>query len=228
MEDGRSYCVYKHTSPSGKVYIGMTGTKPEYRWNYGKGYKQQPYFWNAIQKYGWDNFEHIILATQLTKSEAEELEIQLIATYRSNQSEYGYNCDNGGSCVGKVSEATKQKMSAAKKGKPPNNKGIKRSEHARKKASESLKGANNPRYGVVVSEETRRKLSEANKGHVSTQRVAVVCVETGIVYASGAAAAAATHTYQSGITRCCKGQRGSAKGYHWRYATEEEIECLKF
>lgn len=35
-----SYTVYKHTSPSGKVYIGITKKKPEYRWNHGRGYKE--------------------------------------------------------------------------------------------------------------------------------------------------------------------------------------------
>ena len=34
------YTVYKHISPSGKVYIGITKRKPEYRWNKGKGYRE--------------------------------------------------------------------------------------------------------------------------------------------------------------------------------------------
>lgn len=42
------YTVYKHTSPSGKVYIGITKRKPEYRWNKGKGYrKDQLLFYRA-------------------------------------------------------------------------------------------------------------------------------------------------------------------------------------
>lgn len=44
-------CVYKHTSPSNKVYIGMTTVQPEERWNNGWGYKKQPFF-NAILKCG--------------------------------------------------------------------------------------------------------------------------------------------------------------------------------
>ena len=35
------YTVYKHTSPSGKVYIGITGKKVEERWEYGYGYRKQ-------------------------------------------------------------------------------------------------------------------------------------------------------------------------------------------
>ena len=43
--------IYKHTSPSGKVYIGQTCQKPEHRWDNGKGYKSG-YFASAIKKYG--------------------------------------------------------------------------------------------------------------------------------------------------------------------------------
>ena len=37
-------CVYKHTSPSNKVYIGMTTVQPEERWNNGWGYKKTTIF----------------------------------------------------------------------------------------------------------------------------------------------------------------------------------------
>lgn len=37
------YCVYKHTSPSGKVYIGITVQNPLYRWNKGNGKKKSAY-----------------------------------------------------------------------------------------------------------------------------------------------------------------------------------------
>ena len=47
-----TYCVYKHTSPSNKVYIGITKRNPLTRWNAGFGYKTQVYFWRAIVKYG--------------------------------------------------------------------------------------------------------------------------------------------------------------------------------
>lgn len=40
----KNYCVYKHTTPSKKVYIGMTGQDPEKRWRNGSGYKGQILF----------------------------------------------------------------------------------------------------------------------------------------------------------------------------------------
>ena len=56
-----------HVSPSKKYYIGITSQAVNKRWKNGKGYKSSPYFYNAIQKYGWNNFEHNILFTDLKK-----------------------------------------------------------------------------------------------------------------------------------------------------------------
>ena len=67
------WCVYTHTNKiNGKKYVGQTCQIPEKRWKNGNGYKRNPYFYNAIQKYGWDNFEHQILASDLTLEEASQ------------------------------------------------------------------------------------------------------------------------------------------------------------
>lgn len=42
-----------HKSPSGKVYIGITGSSLKQRWRKnGSGYSTQRLFYRAIQKYG--------------------------------------------------------------------------------------------------------------------------------------------------------------------------------
>lgn len=92
-----SYCVYKHTFPNGKVYIGTTCKKPEERWDSGKGYIGQDRMVRAIIEYGWDNVKHEVLFDGLTKKEAEQKEIELIAEYKSNNAEFGYNARTGGS-----------------------------------------------------------------------------------------------------------------------------------
>ena len=110
-----TYCVYKHTSPSNKVYIGITKMKPIKRWGKdGSGYKDNCYFWRAIQKYGWENFEHEVLFENLTKEEACDKEIELISMYDSTNPINGYNLSTGGECGGAgicVSEETRQKIS---------------------------------------------------------------------------------------------------------------------
>lgn len=96
----KTYCVYKHTNKfNGKVYIGITCRKPEVRWNHGKGYENNEYFYRAIQKYGWeDGFIHEIIADGLTKATACKIEVELIVAYDSTNYEKGYNCSAGGEC----------------------------------------------------------------------------------------------------------------------------------
>lgn len=85
------YIVYKHTSPSGKVYIGITKNLPGTRWNEGSGYESQKKFYKAIQKFGWINFKHEIVAAGLSEDDAKLLESKLILKYKSNEEEFGYN-----------------------------------------------------------------------------------------------------------------------------------------
>lgn len=85
------YLVYKHTNKTnGKVYIGVTKQAAERRWQNGSGY-YGTYFHNAIEKYGWDGFEHEILFENLTMDKAYQIEKELIEKYKSNQREFGYN-----------------------------------------------------------------------------------------------------------------------------------------
>lgn len=95
-----SYCVYMHESPNCKKYIGITRQKPERRWQNGFGYVNNKYFYRAIEKYGWENFKHIIIKDNLSKENAEKLEIELIKKYESNNPNNGYNILDGGKCSG--------------------------------------------------------------------------------------------------------------------------------
>ena len=89
MENNFEYTVYKHVGPTAKVYVGITKNAPQHRWGTnGSGYKGCPKFWNAIQKYGWGNFRHVILATGLTYEEAAAMEIELIEKYTGQNKTY--------------------------------------------------------------------------------------------------------------------------------------------
>jgi len=107
-----TYCIYCHTSPSGKRYIGQTKNNPEDRWRKdGSGYKKQEYFYKAIQKYGWENFEHEILEENLTVSEVDVAEQYYIRLYNSYDTEFGYNRTLGGQDNHEFTDSVKEDIS---------------------------------------------------------------------------------------------------------------------
>lgn len=156
------YTVYKHTCPNGKVYIGITSINVKQRWK--NGYKHNAYFYNAILKYGWDNIKHEILCEGLSKEEACQKEIELIAYYKSNQHDYGYNLSSGGEshegC--RATAELREKLSQSHKGK-------RYSEETRRKMSESRKGKH-----WKCSSEAKRKMSESRKGKPSNRQKVMV------------------------------------------------------
>lgn len=95
------YCVYKHTVPNGKVYIGITSVNPLQRWCNGHGYKDNKAFWKDIVLYGWLNIKHEILYSELTENEARENEARLIYEHQSYKRRCGYNRE-AGYCYGYI------------------------------------------------------------------------------------------------------------------------------
>lgn len=79
-----------------KKYIGITKQEPKDRWQNGHGYTGCIVFHSAIKKYGWDNFEHIILMSNLSKEQACEAEKKLIKQYKTTNRNFGYNISLGG------------------------------------------------------------------------------------------------------------------------------------
>ena len=109
LNDERKYCCYMHTNKiNGKRYIGITCQDPKARWgSTGNGYIGQP-FYNAIEKYGWDNFDHEIIADGLSKAEAMILEGKKIEEYKTYMHENGYNVNHGGQGSGCNGESVLQ------------------------------------------------------------------------------------------------------------------------
>lgn len=163
-----SYTVYMHRFPNGKVYVGITKQPVEERWRNGEGYKAQLVH-RAIEKYGWDNIEHIVLASCLSKKDAEAMEIRLIKEFKSTRPENGYNVENGGNCIGTHSEETKRRIAESnrrrvvseetRKKQSASHKGAKMSESAKEKIREAM-------IGRAVSDDTRAKMSAASKGRI--------------------------------------------------------------
>lgn len=91
------YLIYQHINKiNGKIYIGQTKClNPNDRWRNGTHY-EHTYFGKAIKKYGWENFDHIILEEVYGVENANIREQYWIAFYQSNNNNYGYNCTSGG------------------------------------------------------------------------------------------------------------------------------------
>lgn len=160
MEE-RNYVVYMHVAPNGKRYIGITKqSKAENRWRCGESYYYNEYMSHAVAEFGWDNFQHFILFENLTRKEAEEKEIELIAKYDTTNRDKGYNISPGGYLV---ADETREKLSKAGMGRIPWNKDKKGCF-----SEETLAKFSAQRKGRVTSEETKEKLRKLFTGRPLT------------------------------------------------------------
>ncbi len=219
------YTVYQHINrQNGKRYIGITKQKPQSRWGKdGINYKYScPKFWSAIEHYGWDNFEHLIIKDKLTKEEACELEIELIEKYKTQEKEFGYNILEGGQSP-KMTKEIKEKISKAMIGNQ-NGLGHSCSEEKKKKISEAQKGkkftdehklkislAKKGKPHAPCSEETKRKISNKHK------KKPVYCYETDTIYESIQSCARELNLNATSVCAVCKGKHKTVKNYHLVY-----------
>lgn len=246
------YYVYKHTSPSGKIYIGITQQRPTKRWGSGCNYDYNDHFINAIRKYGWQNFTHEILCEGLSREEARAKEIELIALYDSTNRDKGYNVSPGGGSPGEDT-AVKIRTTREERGI-----GMRESERMRQQWA-------NPEYrervlknmqGKVRSPESRERYRQATlrRGPLKPESVekmrAVLRTKTGensnckrpvlqiapvtleIVgrYWTAREAAAAVGSSINGIATVCRKTGNETKashGYFWCYEDEYTPELFE-
>ena len=240
------YTVYIHKNKiNQKIYVGLTRQTTQERWrSNGEGYKSQLKFWNAIQKYGWDNFEHIVLKTDLTAEEAGELEKDLIKSFNSVQN--GYNVSYGGvgtnhsaetiekirnAMIGKThTQQTKDKISNSKeKDKKPVvcvETGVEY-----ESAAEAMKQTGIDRSSI--NKVCRGTMKTAGGYHwcfknkepiyLKDKRLkSVVCIDTGKIYSSMSEAAKDTNSDPSNIKKVCEGKYKTTNKLRWKYYEEKE------
>ena len=202
FKTNKLYTVYKHTTPNGKVYIGITSQKPENRWRKGEDYKTCPCFYNAIMKYGWNNVQHEILFENLTKEEACEKEVLLIALYKSNQRAFGYNIESGGSLQKEISAETRKKISEANKRRII-------SAETKKKLSKSLKL--NYHSSIEGKNGRSRKILQM----LNNQIIATFDSISQAIRINGF-----SMNVNSNICKCCRGKLNNVHGFQWKYLEE--------
>lgn len=199
--------IYLHRNKSnGKVYIGQTIQSIENRWKNGNGYKPCTYFYKAIQKYGWENFDHIILEQNenWTQEELNNKEKEYILLFKANNPQFGYNICEGGS---NISPNALPKALEWMKNHP---------EFGKARAADMLKWQReHPKEALEMRKINAAKASNARKRKVK-------CIETEEIFESASEAARKTpNTTQSKICIVCRGQRKTCGGYHWQYVEEE-------
>lgn len=193
----KEYCVYIHKNKiNNKVYVGQTCKDVWARW----GLEGQQYCYGsdtrfklAIEKYGFDNFEHIIVAENLTKEEANFLERKLIQEYDSYNN--GYNCTLGGSGGGFI--------------------GHKHTEES--KAKMVHYGKDNGMYGKTRPDYVKDAIKKAHAKAVCQYDLEGNFIKE---YESATEVKRQLGYDNSLINKCCKIKHRTAYGYYWRYATD--------
>ena len=187
----RGYCLYAHINPiNDKVYIGISKDVKK-RWA-GKihAYKHSSLIQNALKKYGWDNFIHVVICDGLTFEEACKKEQQWIFAYKREG--MSYNITNGGEGHLGIPLTQEQK--------------------------ENLKKIHTGK--VVSSETRKKQSEAQMKNSVHRKKVYAFDKNSGELvkeYNSLAEAAKDTHSRDSNISEAASGRNYTAAGYVWGY-----------
>ena len=206
--------MYCHTNnTNNKKYVGITSGKPEKRWKNGLGYKHNKYFYDAIQKYGWEEFSHDILFSELNKKEAEEKEIELIAKWNLTNRTFGYNIESGGNLGKKLSEETKRKISENTKKQMT----LEARQYLRECTLRQFSEKGHPCKGVCCSEEKKRKISNSHDFHKKKIGQYTLDGELIKIFESLHQLERETCYFRSSITNYLKGNSGYCYGFVWKY-----------
>ena len=166
--------IYVFTNKiNGKKYVGQSVNPTErYKQHLRNKNNKHIIFYNAINKYGIDNFDFEIIETNIPIDKIDDREKFWIKELNSMKPN-GYNMTEGGEGTqGYVhTEESKQRMSMLKKGKyvGKNNPNY---------GATWMCGENNPNYGKHLSDETKEKISIANKGKCRSEEVKKQISET--------------------------------------------------
>ena len=204
MRPGNIWKVYVHINKiNGKRYVGITSREdPNVRWKDGNGYHENSHITAAVRKYGWDQFDHLIVADGLSESEAKKMECDLIAEWHTQDTRFGYNMTAGGDgTVGCYpSEETRRKLSEARKRENL-------SEETLLRRSLGLRGRK-------FSDDHKRKIGIGNSKQIDMYTRDGEFIRS---FPSARCAEDELGISHSHISQCCHGSRNTAGGYGWKF-----------
>jgi group I intron endonuclease len=210
-----NFIVYKISNTiNNKVYYGVTQQSLKKRWQQHicNSSKKDYHLYNAINKYGVENFKIEAVFYATTKDEMYKKEIELISFYKSNNRKYGYNNSKGGefSRYGcKLTNEQKNKISEFQK----NRKRKPHSEETKKRISESAKGRD-MRKLFLKSAEKRKGKPAFNRIKISQYTLDGKFVNE---YKSLSEAANSVKGHPSAFAAIKKGKLKTYKSFVWKY-----------
>lgn len=225
-----NYLVYVHECPNGKRYVGITSNSPERRWGNGSGYSTQ-LFGKAVKKYGWENIQHSVFASDLSESDAKSLEMDLIRMFQTDDRRYGYNITAGGDDMSHCSVLNNSNSTPISqytlKGEhvadyPSIHEAWRQTGFNYKTIHNCLAGNRRQCFGFIWKY-ADEQITEADiKACESPKEKSVIQLsKTGKEinrFKSVSEAAKAMNGCKTDISRCCHGRRPSAYGFAWKYA----------
>ena len=194
----KGYCIYAHINKvNGKIYIGISKNVKN-RWAAKEeNYKRSPAIYNAFKKYGWDNFDHIVMWDNMTKEEACQMERAMIFLFQFTKK--SYNIAEGGEGVS----------------------GVHFSDERRREMSEARKGIKHSPERSAKDKELRRKLQ--GKPVYAFDMTTKLLVKS---YDSISRAAEELNTTWHCIKRAIVGKAVSSHGFYWSFSPELDINKI--
>lgn len=203
------WTIYEHTSPSGKVYIGITSKKHvTERWSGGKGYIHCKLFYKAILKYGWDNIKHRVIATGLGEGTAKNMEKDFIAFYKERGISYNITDGGDGALGRQCSDLCREKTGSIWRGKQIPRNIVEKSASKRRGRACSIQHIENIRKSKIGNKNRNRALLIIKDREILKE------------YESCVQAAKELGTHPNCISRCCREKNRTWHGYVLRYKTE--------
>lgn len=228
-----------------KYYVGQS-VDIEYRWRRERMFlsSNKPawnrHLQNAWKLYGENNFEFVVIE-ECDPDKLNEREIYWIEFYDAFYNGYNQSMGGGGFRGAKLTNEHRQKIADGMKrsltevdrqrlkdlitqrwNDPENHKKCSQKSlewWSDPKNKERMTGVNNKNYG-----KKRDWWAEKYSGINSSNHKSCIQIETGEFYCTITEASKATGVSVGKISRTCNGKQKTAGGYHWRYATEEEVK----